>query len=116
SLPWPPPTRPTRPGGSRKKIFVVLAAVAAVGLVAGLLIWAPWHESPVAPTAVHAQSPTATQVLVSWTPSKGGATVDRYLVLRDGAQVGSVPASRTSYLDDGLVPGTTHRYTIIAAS
>jgi hypothetical protein len=86
------------------------------GLAAGLLIWAPWHQVPVAPAAVHVKSPTATSVLVSWTPSKGGAKVDRYLVMRDGTQVGSVPAGRTSYLDQGLAPGTTHRYTIIAAS
>jgi Fibronectin type III domain len=117
SLPWPPPTRPARPGrSSRRRWILALSAVAAAGLVAGLVIWAPWHESPAAPAAVRAQSPTATQVLVSWTPSKGGSAVDRYLVLRDGAQVGTVPASRTSYLDEGLVPGTTHRYTIIAAS
>jgi hypothetical protein len=70
----------------------------------------------VAPAAVHAQSPTATSALVSWTPSKGGAKIDRYLVLRDGAQVGSVPVGRTSYQDNGLAPGTTHRYTIVAVS
>jgi Fibronectin type III domain len=115
SPPWPPPTRPARPGRRRAR-WALLAGVVAAGLVAGLLAWAPWHESPVAPAAVHVQSPTATQILVSWAPSKGGATVDRYLVLRDGTQVGSVPASRTSYLDDGLAPGTTHRYAIVAAS
>jgi len=87
-----------------------------VGLAVGLVVWAPWHKVPVAPTVVHAQSPTATSVLVSWAPSKGGATIDRYLVLRDGKQVGSVPASQTSYTDTGLAPGTAHRYTIVAAS
>jgi hypothetical protein len=55
-------------------------------------------------------------VLVSWPASSGGATIDRYLVLRDGTQVGSVPASQTSYLDKGLDPGITHRYKIIAVS
>jgi Fibronectin type III domain len=90
--------------------------VVVVGLVIGLVVWAPWHKVPVAPAAVHAQSPTATSVLVSWTPSQGGTTVDRYLVSRDGKQVGSVPASQTSYTDNGLAPGTAHRYTIIAAS
>jgi hypothetical protein len=30
--------------------------------------------------------------------------------------VGSVPASQTSYTDNGLAPGTAHRYTIVAVS
>jgi hypothetical protein len=55
-------------------------------------------------------------VLVSWSASSGGATIDRYLILRDGTRVGAVPASQTSYLDNGLTPGATHRYKIIAVS
>jgi hypothetical protein len=93
-----------------------LSAVLVAVLAAGLFVWAPWHKVPVAPAAVHAQSPTATAVLVSWAPSQGGATVDHYLILRDGQQVGSVPASQTSYTDHGLAPGTAHRYTIVAVS
>jgi hypothetical protein len=93
-----------------------VAAVVVVGLVVGLLVWAPWDQVPVAPTTVHAQSPTATSVLVSWPASKGGATIDHYLVMRDGSQVASVPASQTSYTDNGLTPGTSHRYAIIAVS
>ncbi len=111
-----PPTGPKRPDRRRARWIFVLTAVAVLGLVAGLMVWAPWHQVPVPPAAVQAQSPTATSVRVSWAPSRGGATIDRYLVLRDGAQVGSVAASRTSYVDNGLAPGTTHRYTIIAAS
>jgi Fibronectin type III domain len=55
-------------------------------------------------------------VLVSWPASKGGATPDHYLVLRDGKQVGAVPASRTSFTDSGLAPGSKHRYRIVAES
>jgi Fibronectin type III domain len=115
--PWTQPPPPSSPSRTRNRwpIFAA-AAVVVVGLVAGLLVWAPWHKAPVTPTAVRGQSPTATSVLVSWAPSKGGATIDHYLILRDGTQVGSVPASQTSYLDHGLAPGTTHRYTIIAES
>ena len=87
-----------------------------LGLIAGLVVWAPWHKVPVAPEAIAGQSPTATSVLVSWSPSKGGAAIDHYLILRDGAQVGSVLASRTSYVDHGLAPGTAHRYSVIALS
>jgi hypothetical protein len=124
AFPWPPPPAagpagpagPARPGRRRKRWIISLSAVAVVGLAAGLVVWAPWHKVPVAPAVVHVLSPTATSVLVSWAPSKGGATIDRYLVLRDGRQVGDVPASQTSYTDTGLGPGTAHRYTIVAAS
>jgi chitodextrinase len=108
--PTPPPKR-----RNRWPLFA-LVAVVVLGLTAGLLVWAPWHKVPVAPAAVHGHSPTATSVLVSWSASSGGATIDRYLILRDGTQVGAVPASQTSYLDNGLAPGATHRYKIIAVS
>src|ERR1700683_2776110 len=117
---WPPmpadKMSPDPPVRKRPKWLFVAAGAVVVVLVAGILIWAPWHQSPVAPTAVHGQSPTATSVLVSWTPSKGGATIDKYLVLRNGAQGGSVTANQTSFLDSGLAPGTAYRYTVIAES
>ena len=123
AFPWPPPpsaspppSGPTRSGRRRAPWIIALSAVVVVGLAVGLIVWAPWHKVPVAPAVVHAQSPTATSVLVSWAPSKGGATVDHYLILRDGKQVGDVPASQTSYADNGLAPGTVHQYTIVAAS
>jgi Fibronectin type III domain len=116
--PWVPPTSPPKQPNRWRNRWPILAvaAVVVVGLIAGLFVWAPWHKVPVAPTAVHAQSPTATSVLVSWSPSSGGATINQYLILRDGTQVGSVPASQTSYVDNGLAPGTRHQYTIIAVS
>src|SRR5215469_1546112 len=122
AFPWPPPpsmSPPSGPAGSgrRCKAWIIsVSAVVVVGLAVGLVVWAPWHKVPVAPAAVHAQSPTATVVLVSWAPSQGGAAVDHYVILRDGRQVGSVPASLTSYTDHGLAPGTAHRYTIVARS
>jgi hypothetical protein len=120
ALPWPPPSGPPRGargrGRGRKTRIIALSAVVIVSLAVGLVVWAPWQKVPVAPVAVRVQSPTATSVLVSWVPSKGGATIDRYLVLRDGRQVGDVPASQTSYTDNGLAPGTVHRYTIVAVS
>ena len=118
ALPWPPQpaTAPPRPGRGRRRWSYALAALAVIGLVTGLLVWAPWHKVPTTPAAVHAQSPTATSVLVSWTPGKGGTTIDHYLIVRDGTQVGSVKAGQTSYTDTGLAPGSSHRYTIIAAT
>jgi len=116
--PWPgtTPPVPAPPKRRRRRWILALAGVVTLGLVAGLLVWAPWNQPPAAPAAVVATSRTATSVAVSWSASNGGATPDRYLVLRDGTQVGSVPASQTSFTDNGLAPGTTHRYTIIAAA
>jgi hypothetical protein len=110
------PPAPGRAQRRRRRWLLALAGVAVLGLVAGLLVWAPWNQPPAAPAAVVATSRTATSTVVSWSASKGGATPDHYLVLRDGTQVGSVPASRTSFTDNGLAPGTTHHYTIIAAA
>jgi Flp pilus assembly protein CpaB len=104
ALPWPPPTGPSHRGRRRATWIIAVAAVVVIGLAVGLVVWAPWHKVPVAPAVVRAQSPTATSVLVSWTPSKGGATVGHYLVLRDGKQVSSVPAGQTSFVDNGLTP------------
>jgi fibronectin type III domain protein len=114
---WGPPAPPPPPKRKRRVWPLVLTGVLVFGLVAGLLIWAPWDTPPPgAPAAVVATSRTATSAVVSWAASKGGATPDHYLVLRDGAQVGSVAAGQTSFTDNGLAPGTTHQYTIIAAA
>jgi hypothetical protein len=109
-----PVSAPTPPRRRRRPWIWALAAVAVAGLAAGLLVWAPWHQPPVAPAAVFATSRTATSVLVSWPASKGGGAPDHYLVLRDGRRVGSVPASRRSFTDVGLAPGSRHRYAVMA--
>jgi hypothetical protein len=108
---FPPPGRRGRPKPS-KRVLAVICGVVAAGLVAGLLVWAPWNPSPNAPASVSADSKTATTVTVSWPAVQGGAKPVNYLVLRDGKQAGKVPASVTSWTDQGLAPGTTHRYTV----
>lgn len=91
-----------------------LAMVVVLALVAGLLFF--MTRAPEAPTGVRAADSTATSVLVGWNPSTGGRSVDKYLILRDGTQVGSVSGSSSTYLDKGLSPGGEHRYGVVASS
>jgi hypothetical protein len=91
-----------------------VVVVVVVGLIAGVVAWSPWKPNP--PANVHATSPTATSALVSWQAASGLiAGPSSYLVERDGRQVGSVPASATSWTDHGLTPGVTYRYSVVAA-
>jgi hypothetical protein len=104
---------PARGRWFSRRVRIATLSVVVAALIAGVVVWAPWTPSP--PTAVHATSPTATTAVISWTASTGGFGPDHYLVLRDGKQIGLVPASATSYTDHGLVPGKTYHYTVIAA-
>ena len=108
------PAPPRRRGISRRVKVASVAGVVVVALIAGLVVWSPWKPNP--PAGVHATSPTATSALVSWQAAGGTiAGPSSYLVLRDGRQVGSVPASATSWTDHGLAPGATYHYTVVAA-
>lgn len=69
---------------------------------------APYVALPARPTGLTA-APADTQVSVTW-PAVPGAT--SYRIFRDGAQVGSGPAS--SFADTGLANGTPYSYTIRA--
>lgn len=117
--PAPPPEESPPPRGHRTGtiVSVISAAVAVVALVAAaLIVWSPWVETaPTAPTGVEAV-PAAASVTLQWTPGEGGATVDRYLVLRDGSEVTSVPADTTTFTDTGLTPGTDYGYQVVAVA
>jgi chitodextrinase len=52
---------------------------------------------------------------LSWQASSDNVGVTGYTVYRDGAQIATVAGSTTSYSDGGLIPGTTHTYTVTAA-
>lgn len=105
----PPPRRRRLPLWAWITGGVVVAA-----LIAGLVIWQPWNPPPNPVTGVRVSSPTATSAVISWTAPQGGAKPDKYLIDRDGRQVGSVPAGQTSYTDNGLAPGSRHSYTVYA--
>ena len=109
----PPPPSPARRRPPRW-LLIALAGAAAIALVAGLIVWHPWDPPPAAPAALRGTSPTATSVRLTWPASTGGGTPAHYLVLRDGRQAAEVPARQTIWTEQGLAPGTTHRYTVKA--
>lgn len=113
----PSPAPATAGAGRPGWVVPLIAIIAGLALIAGLVIWAPWApKGPPAPTAVRAHSPNATSVLVQWAPSKGSPVADHYLIQRNGVRVGSVLSTTTSYQDTGLAPATTYRYSIVAVS
>jgi chitodextrinase len=68
--------------------------------------------APGNPTAT-ATSPTA--ITLSWQASTDNVGVTGYTVYRDGTEIATVNGSTTSYSDGGLIPGTTHTYTVTAS-
>jgi hypothetical protein len=91
--------------------LAVVVALLAVGLVAVVL-----PRGPETPTALTASPRDGSSITISWTPVDGGATIDRYLILRDGMEVGSVAAPEQSFTDSGLTPAQTYRYRVVAES
>jgi len=107
-------------GGTRRRPSTsILAAIAVVVLVAvGIVVASTAQRSsgpPGAPrdlTAAAAVCATACErieavVTLSWSPPEGA--VDRYVVERDGEQIGRLPPSTTRFESNGLLIG--HAYT-----
>ncbi|MBO0775198.1 MAG: DUF2510 domain-containing protein [Actinobacteria bacterium] len=96
-------------------LVAVVAGVAALGLIAGLVIWAPWQSAPLLrPAGLAAGPATASSVTLRWAPPATGPAPDRYQVRQDGTVVGSVPGTATSYRAAGLSPATSYRYQVAA--
>jgi chitodextrinase len=68
---------------------------------------------PTAPTGVTSSNVTTTSMVISWS-APSGTTPDRYVVLRDGSRLATVPADTLTYKDSSLAPVTDVSYTIIA--
>ena len=115
------PAQPTSPEPpSRRLRALIIAMLAAIVVVAavGVLLVHPWIHPPVLkPTglAVAASGPGATNsVEINWSGPATGPLPDTYEILRNDAQIATVPGTATSYADDGLTPSTSYRYQVIA--
>jgi hypothetical protein len=71
----------------------------------------PVIEPPGAPNSCMSIgiSSSAAQVAWAW-----GSNADGYYVLRDGSTVATLPASSSSWIVDGLAPGTTYNFEVVA--
>ncbi len=101
----------------RGRLPVVIATLAALfaglGLLVGLVAWAPWEPRPLAPGEVRLAAAPGS-VTVTWTPEVDSPDADQYVVFRDGSEVAEVGGASTSYIDGGLIPGTSHDYQVLA--
>jgi hypothetical protein len=94
---------------------VVIATAAALGLIAGLVIWAPWASPPLLrPTGLVTGSSTTSSVTFRWSHPATGPAPDMYVILSGGKVVDSVPGNVTSYQATGLAPATAYQYRVAA--
>jgi fibronectin type III domain protein len=93
----------------------VAIAVVVLALAGGLAVWAPWKSPPLLkPTGLTAGASTISSVAFHWANPASGPPPDKYLVLRGGKVIGSVPGSVTSYHTTGLAPDTAYVYRVAA--
>jgi hypothetical protein len=91
---------------------ITIQTVAQDAAGATLLITMPPDTvPPSAPTGLSAVL-NGTTSLLRWSAAADNITVDHYVVLRDGSQVGS--SETTDFTDTGLIPGTTVGYSVAA--
>lgn len=108
----------TAPGTARRRpkaAALVTAAAAALAVIAGLVIWAPWASPPVLrPAGLAASTSSTSSVTFSWSGPAAGPAPDRYVISRDGEVIGSIRGTITRYRDRALAPATTYHYQVTA--
>jgi Fibronectin type III domain len=117
--PYPPGTLPPAGSGSRGKTGMIIGvAAAAVVLLIGLVVWAPWSSSSVqSPTNLHtAAAATANTVTLAWSAPSGGPAPSKYEIVENGRDIGSVASTHTTERIIDLSPATSYHYEIIAVS
>src|SRR5262249_7739668 len=124
--PAPPPPRrgPSAPPGApptphrRRRSRAVPAGIAllvVVGLIPGLVIWAPWKSPPLLrPTGLTAGALTTDSVAFHWSNPATGPLPDKYLIVYNGEVIGSVPGTVTAYQTTGLAPEPPYQYRAVA--
>jgi len=106
---------PRRRRPRRAVLMAAIAVVAALGLIAGLLLWAPWQSPPLLrPAGLAAGASTTSSVAFHWAGPATGPPPDRYQILHGGKVIGSVAGTVTSYRVAGLAPATAYRYRVAA--
>jgi uncharacterized protein DUF2510/fibronectin type III domain protein len=101
--------------GRRGWVVAAVAGVAVLGLIAGLVIWAPWRSPPLLrPTGLAAGPSTTNTVSFHWSRPATGPAPDQYLILHDGQLIDAVPGNLTSYTATNLAPATAYQYRVAA--
>ena len=70
--------------------------------------------APSAPASLRAEGKSATSVSLSWSAASDDQGVTGYQIYRNGSLVSLVQGSLLNYIDTGLVPGSSYRYSIKA--
>ncbi|HEY5986643.1 MAG TPA: fibronectin type III domain-containing protein [Streptosporangiaceae bacterium] len=95
--------------------MAAIAIAVVAGLITGLVIWASSKNPPLLrPSGLMAGPSTTSSVAFRWSSPATGPAPDKYLILRDGKVIGSVPGTFTSYWGTGLPPATQFRYRVAA--
>ncbi len=74
----------------------------------------PDVSPPTAPTNVTSPNQTGNTIELDWTASTDDRGIARYIVQRDGSDVGTVTSPDTTFTDTGLSSLTTYTYTLYA--
>lgn len=70
--------------------------------------------APTAPTTLAASNITGSQAKLTWNPSTDENGIDKYLVFRDGVQIGTTAANVTTYTATGLARATSYNFYVKA--